>query len=219
MAIISSSAQHLKKHPENKALQNELLDFIVAEIASMDTLVNKLLGLASYKAPLLLPYNLTDELNGLLDRWGKVKDHKTDVSIIRKYDDQPIRLTGDPAQIGQVILNLIRNSEESMPTGGTIAVEMTTNNDDETVDIKINDTGKGIASNEMPNPFNKFFTTKQNGLGLGLMLCRQIIQAHNGVITVKNKKDSGMEAFIQLPIKPLQGSAKAVPSPLQNLKM
>ncbi len=207
LAVISSSAQHLESCPENEDLQKELLEYIISEIDAMDSLVNRMLGLASYKVPRFSTFDITDKLNKLLDRWEHGRDHNQNITIERKYEKSPVALTGDSGQLNQVILNLVRNSEDAMPNGGTISIDIVRSHNNEGISIIIKDTGYGIAQKDKSKIFKKFFSTKQKGLGLGLVLCKQIAQAHNGSITLENLKNKGAEAIVKLPLYPLAGKA------------
>ena len=85
----------------------------------------------------------------------------------------------DPAQINQVLLNLLLNAIQSMDKPGVIRVTLQ-QNDDDTVRITVSDQGKGIAPEHLPNIFRPFFTTKGHGTGLGLSLARRIVESHGG---------------------------------------
>lgn len=104
----------------------------------------------------------------------------------------------DPDQIEQALINLLRNAAEaSLETGGGVRMEWETMAD--RVEIRVLDSGHGIANPS--NLFVPFFTTKPSGSGIGLILSRQIIEAHNGRLTLDNRPEGGGAAKIVLPIQ------------------
>jgi len=105
----------------------------------------------------------------------------------------------DPAQINQVLLNLLLNAIQSMDKPGVIRVTLQ-QNDDDTVRITVSDQGKGIAPEHLPNIFRPFFTTKGHGTGLGLSLARRIVEAHGGTIHVGSTPGEGTQFAVELPV-------------------
>jgi signal transduction histidine kinase len=106
----------------------------------------------------------------------------------------------DPAQINQVLLNLLLNAIQSMDKPGTIRVTLE-KLDNDMVLIGVRDEGKGIAPEHLPNIFRPFFTTKGHGTGLGLSLARRMVESHGGTIDVKSAPGKGTEFDIELPIR------------------
>ena len=105
---------------------------------------------------------------------------------------------GDDAQLEQLLINLIRNAvDASMETGG--AVEVGWSQDNGQVEIRVRDEGPGLANTA--NLFVPFFTTKAKGSGIGLVLSRQIAEAHGGTLTLENRSGTrGCEALLRLPV-------------------
>jgi two-component system sensor histidine kinase HydH len=106
----------------------------------------------------------------------------------------------DPAQINQVLLNLLLNAIQSMDKPGVIRVTLQ-QHDDDTVRITVSDQGKGIAPEHLPNIFRPFFTTKGHGTGLGLSLARRIVESHGGSINVESTPGAGTQFTVELPIR------------------
>ncbi len=106
----------------------------------------------------------------------------------------------DPAQINQVLLNLLLNAIQSMDKPGVIRVTLR-QIDADTVTITVTDQGKGIAPEHLPNIFRPFFTTKGHGTGLGLSLARRIVEAHAGSIMVESTLGEGTRFKVELPIR------------------
>lgn len=112
----------------------------------------------------------------------------------------------DPAQINQVLLNLLLNAIQSMDKPGIIRVRVE-QIDDDTVTIKVSDQGKGIAVDHLPNIFRPFFTTKGHGTGLGLSLARRTVESHGGSIRVESTLGKGTTFTVELPIQRVQEQA------------
>ncbi len=110
-----------------------------------------------------------------------------------------------PGQIEQILVNLVINARQAMPTGGRLRVEVGENPAGDTVEVKIADTGGGIAAENLRQIFEPFFTTKspdeygRGGSGLGLSVCRQIIEQHHGRIRVESVLGKGSTFTVKLP--------------------
>jgi len=117
-------------------------------------------------------------------------------------------------QIQQVLLNLLINSRQAMPNGGRIMIKLTHDGENDMVDLVVRDYGCGIPAEKLPRIFDSFYTTKagpdssgKGGTGLGLSMCREIIEAHRGRIRVDSSPGKGTAFTLKLPT-----AAKAAPS-------
>jgi len=106
----------------------------------------------------------------------------------------------DPAQINQVLLNLLLNAIQSMDKPGTIRVVLQQTEDD-LVAITVNDEGRGIPPEQLTNIFRPFYTTKGHGTGLGLSLARRMVESHGGTIGVQSTLGQGTRFTIELPVR------------------
>ncbi len=104
---------------------------------------------------------------------------------------------GDGHKLRQVLLNLSRNAMEAMPEGGQLILEV--RRDGKDVEIRVQDTGKGIAPEVLPKIFEPFFTTKTSGTGLGLALSQQIIHEHGGSLSCTSPLGGGCTFVVRLP--------------------
>lgn len=111
-------------------------------------------------------------------------------------------------QIQQVLLNLIVNARQAMRPGGTLSVSVTSSEDRAFAEVSIADTGSGIPAEVLPRIFDRFFTTKsaddagQGGTGLGLALCRDVVEAHHGRIRVETAVGHGTKFTLKFPLVP-----------------
>ncbi|MGQ8870745.1 ATP-binding protein [Paenibacillus sp. TSA_86.1] len=113
--------------------------------------------------------------------------------------DESVYVNMDRDKIVQVLINLIRNAFEAMSDPGEVHMYMMQEGDK--VLISIADTGSGIPESSLTEIFNPFFTTKEEGTGLGLALCQKIVQDHNGKITVQSEMGAGSTFTLQLPVE------------------
>ena len=98
----------------------------------------------------------------------------------------------------QVLLNLLKNSLEAMPRGGVITVSAAVRGDH--LVLTIQDTGQGIPPEHLKSLFTPFFSTKEGGTGLGLTICRGLIDQHQGEIEFASEVDRGTTCTIRLPL-------------------
>ncbi|MCD6294342.1 MAG: ATP-binding protein [Deltaproteobacteria bacterium] len=105
----------------------------------------------------------------------------------------------DGNKIKQVLINIVKNAMESITGSGTVTILMRSIEKDKVV-ISISDTGTGLAEDDVDKIFNLDFTTKEKGLGLGLALAHEIIQAHGGEIRVQSAPGVGTTFEIVLPV-------------------
>ncbi|PLR83993.1 ATP-binding protein [Bacillus sp. V33-4] len=108
----------------------------------------------------------------------------------------PVECTKD--QMKQVILNLSKNAFESMKNGGDLEINMM--QEQETCKIEIIDTGSGISEQALNRVFDPFYTSKDMGTGLGLVICKKIVQSFNGTIEITSKEKQGTQVSIILPL-------------------
>jgi PAS domain S-box-containing protein len=106
----------------------------------------------------------------------------------------------------QVFINLAQNAIDSMqPNGGTLTIDITKHPDGSMIGISFQDTGRGIPPENLPNIFDPFFTTREMGFGLGLPICRDIVESHGGFIQVHSSPGSGSNFCVWLPVTIVTG--------------
>jgi C4-dicarboxylate-specific signal transduction histidine kinase len=120
-------------------------------------------------------------------------------------------VTGDRIHLQQVVLNLLVNGMDAVSTCPVANRRITVRAarpDPQTVEIAVSDAGVGIPPGDLPRVFDPFHTTKQGGLGLGLAICRSIVEAHGGSISVQNNPDRGATARFSLPVAGTSGEGQ-----------
>jgi two-component system, NtrC family, nitrogen regulation sensor histidine kinase NtrY len=104
----------------------------------------------------------------------------------------------DPIQIEQVVINLVKNARES--EGDNQAIRINISADSEGLIFTIKDRGKGMTEEQLKQSLLPFFTTKPSGSGLGLALCSDIINAHNGRLKLYNRENGGLTVIFVIPV-------------------
>lgn len=118
-----------------------------------------------------------------------------------------LKIKVDKGKMKRVFVNIIKNAIDAMPRGGTL--EITSKTLDDKVEIAFKDTGEGIKIDVLEKLWSPFFTTKAKGMGLGLPICKRIIEAHGGKISVQSQLGKGTTFTMTLPIEPsLEGGEK-----------
>ncbi|MBI3325340.1 MAG: hypothetical protein HYZ81_01360, partial [Nitrospinae bacterium] len=128
------------------------------------------------------------------------------VTVVREFAPDVPMIHADRQQVRQVFLNLLTNASDAMPQGGTLTLRAAVGTLDAgtpAVVIEFADTGVGIAPADLPKVMEPFFTTKPEGrgTGLGLPICRRIVQEHQGTLDIASELGSGTRVRITLPLK------------------
>src|ERR671930_36771 len=127
---------------------------------------------------------------------------KKGIDVVSELAPSVPFLEGNAIQIQQLILNLLLNAvdalESSLRTPKCVRVETSVASQE--IELRISDTGPGIAPVILSRLFEPFVTTKEQGLGLGLSLCRSIVEAHGGHIVAQSTSDEGATFIIRLPL-------------------
>jgi signal transduction histidine kinase len=132
------------------------------------------------------------------------------IEIRLALDNDLPAVAADRIQIEQVLLNLLRNAIDAMPANqsGDQAITIRTSaGDGETIEVAVSDTGRGLVEDSLEQVFDTFFSTKDNGMGMGLSISRSIIQAHGGRIWVTQNPGSGVTFRFTLPKRQIETHA------------
>ena len=199
LAIIGSATQYcMEKRGEENGLKG-YFKIIYRNVQNANEIISELLDFAKPKL-LELKQNDINQILIELYRLVKVDFLKNRIRILRRFDRYLPKVLCDKESLKQVFFNLFMNSKEAMPKGGVISIITKYNSGDQTAEIIIKDTGKGIPRKHMPNIFNPYYTTKEKGTGLGLSIVHRIISDHHGQILSGSKEGKGTKMTILLPI-------------------
>jgi len=197
MSVLSEEAYI---SPEDKGVLRK----VVAEITQLEGLMKNFLNFAKPQNPRLEAVNVNQVLNTTLTFHLKHQaagaEGSGKVELVKEFGELPPTLA-DPTQLQQVFLNLFLNALHAMPRGGELGVRTCLEEDGKAIRIEVSDTGSGIREDLINKVFHPFFTTKPKGTGLGLAISRQMIERHDGTITVANRPGGGVLFTIRLPVK------------------
>jgi signal transduction histidine kinase len=197
--VIDARAEQLIEKadaPREKQIKN--LTIIRTQSARITHIVRQLLNLAR-------PYNLRFDLINLSELIESALDElETNERIkIESGAKKDLKISGDADYLQQVFVNIFRNAAQAMDGNGTLKIEIleTERDNKNFTAIKISDTGKGIAPENLEKIFDPFYTTKDigQGTGLGLAVSRRIVEEHGGAIEAKNNASGGASFTIYLP--------------------
>ncbi len=119
------------------------------------------------------------------------------VRIERRFPEEPLLLQADVGQVRQVVLNLLLNALDAVAGGGTIWLEF--RKEENWLVLSVADSGGGLPSGLGAQIFEPFVSTKETGLGLGLSICKRIVEAHEGAIEAGNRPEGGAVFTVRLP--------------------
>ncbi len=200
LAVIKNSAffleMRLQETGDEKVLKH--LRILKEEINYAGLMVNDLLDFTRKSPPRLQEADLNETVQSALSSVSVPEN----VKVVFEPAGLQLMLL-DQAQLQRVFMNLIVNAFQAMPDGGRLTV--VTGQDGGFADLSFTDTGVGIGEENLRKLFTPFFTTKVSGVGLGLSICRQIVEGHGGEIAVRSKEGCGSTFTVKLPIRRKEG--------------
>lgn len=183
----------------NFEMTDRYLRIIEEELKKIHHLVQEFLLLSKPSAPQMKRESLMDWLHSTVEfMQGEARLNNIDCTC-NVQEVQEIDVEMDIVQMKRVLINLIKNSIDASPDGGKVEVYAKKTEPDR-VSIYVRDWGKGMDETVKRQMFDPFFTAKENGTGLGLTIVYQIVQSHNGSITVNSSPGKGTTIIINLPI-------------------
>ena len=191
----------IKKETDPNSPHAEDLAIIVRETKRCKGIVSSLLEFARQNQVVAQPTDLNALILKVVEL--EIKNcESTSVQIHLKLYPKLPKIQADPAQLTQVVVNLIENALDAMPDGGSLHIR-TSQGPEGMVTVEFDDTGMGIPTEHLSKLYTPFFTTKPigKGTGLGLAIIYGIIKMHRGQIFVHSEVDKGTRFTIQLPIK------------------
>ena len=197
--IISGRAETLLKalSPDHEARED--LKAIIGQIDRISRTIGSLLDTVRPRRPELRPTRLADVLEPLVPLLGHAARQRGVTLETAVAPDVPALLV-DTGQLQQVLINLVVNALEATTAGGRVTVRVS-RTEERGAAITVADSGTGIAPEHVARLFEPFFTTKPRGqgTGLGLPICREIVRAHGGDMTVETKLGAGTTVTAWLP--------------------
>jgi len=184
--------------------RREELEIIVSEVARLERLIDEVLGYSKMGAPECRSTDINKLIRSvLLTMQGEME--KNSVKVVLELDPRLPTADVDESQIYQAIINLVSNSLDAMPSGGTLTLR--TSGEPGFLEIGVIDTGTGIDQEHWDKLFAPFFTTKVTGTGLGLAIVSQVVENHRGSLRFESAPQQGTAFYIRLAHHPDRLSA------------
>jgi signal transduction histidine kinase len=184
---------------QKKSDISNFLDIMLAEIDDMDKIIKEFLTLAKPQANQTLETNVNVILQNVISLISPQAILKN-IDIVKNVEPHLPLIYCDQYQIQQVLINILQNSIQAMNTGGQITIKATKNNSSHIM-FRVIDQGPGITKERMKRIYEPFFSIKEKGTGIGLMICHKIIRDHGGTIHIDSKVNEGTTVDIILPIR------------------
>ena len=203
LSAMKTSAEMLESSSCDEKTQHEMLDIILRNVDRQTRLVEDLLDLSKIESNRMVldleRLNIKSVIKASIQNIRQLVEEKN-LTLFCELPEQPTEMMGDRDRLIQVFINLLENAIKFTNEGG-ITIKVT--DLDEQIEVRIIDTGVGIAPNELDKIFNKFYQVesskkKTGSAGLGLAICKGIVEAHNGRIWVESQLGIGSTFVFRL---------------------
>lgn len=201
---------HLKGKALEDSQREQFIDIAIQQTHRLSKLIDNLFQLARLESNEVKlskeAFNLCELINDIIQQTQVLAEGKS-ITVKFATDNDMINVIADIGKIERVIVNLLENAIHYTPAQGKITVELRSDFAANTVTVNINDTGIGIATEDMPHIFDPYFRAKhtankyQQGSGLGLAISQRLLQLHDSELMISSKVDEGTCASFTLPIK------------------
>ncbi|MFH1825887.1 MAG: histidine kinase N-terminal 7TM domain-containing protein [bacterium] len=183
LTVIRSETDRLPKKPRDQKQLTEYRDLVIKHIDRIVDIVQRMLNMAKQK-PGEKKVIYLHEIVGTTCDFFNAKN----INFVKKLDSVPA-IVGNQGELQEIFVNLIQNAIEAMPAGGSVTLK--TYLDGDRVAVEVSDTGKGIPEELREKIFDPFFSSRHEGVGLGLSIVYRIVREHGGDISVESQEGRG----------------------------
>ncbi|NWF91674.1 MAG: PAS domain S-box protein [Syntrophaceae bacterium] len=201
LGAIKNAVYYIKGKVTNSELARkeprvlEFLEIIEDEINSSNKIISDLLNFSRVGKPAVSPAQIGKVMEDALS-YLTFPEH---IEVINKLEAGLPEVKIDRDQIRQVFVNILTNAMQAMPQGGKLTIDG--RKGEKFLEVAISDTGDGISEDVIGKVFDPLFTTRAKGIGLGLAVCKSIMERHGGTIEVKSKLGEGAVFTVKLPLE------------------
>jgi two-component system, sporulation sensor kinase E len=192
----------LQLQQESNKLNHRHLDLMLSELDRINLIVGEFLILAKPQAVHFQERDIRFILGDVISLLDS-QAHLHGVEFVLHASSDSAMVHCEENQLKQVFINVLKNGMEAMPNGGSIHIKLKADELAKRVRIEIKDEGIGIPEDMMSKLGEPFFTNKESGTGLGLMVSQRIIQSHKGMMDIKSVMNRGTTVIIELPASEL----------------
>ncbi|MBD3226132.1 MAG: sensor histidine kinase [Caldithrix sp.] len=190
----------------------EFFDILINDTQRLNEVVENYLSFAKHKPKQLVDFSVQETINNIILMLG-ARARKSNIRFETHMPQHPLIIKGDPNHLWQAVMNVSLNAIQAMPEGGVVKIiaepfdsgyyaenkHVNTEQKSETVRLMIQDEGVGIKTEQQKAIFKPFYTTKQEGSGLGLSIVKRIAEENDWQLQVKSKLHKGTEFQIIIP--------------------
>ena len=200
LGTLRGFAQYFHSQAKDDPESREYAGLMMSEVDRLNQTISGMLQFAREREPDIVPV----EMKKLLDKTASLMEADFQIRNISLQLDieEDIQLRADPDMLLQVLLNLLRNSIDATPSGGTVTVSI--RRAGAAVRIRVRDNGRGMTASERDRMFDPFFTTGKKGTGLGLAVSHQIVEQHEGHFEVDSSPGHGTTITLILPLRGIE---------------
>ncbi len=198
LGIIRNTTELLKSELPSDTESYSYTESILEEVSRLNILIDQFLQLSKRDVSAKKECDINNLIKSTVS-FVEYDFERSNIKISYTGTDESVRIKCDEKSIKQLLLNLFINAKQSMENGGLINVNLSKNKDN--ILINITDEGSGIKRGDINKIFNPFYSTKDSGVGLGLTICKNIVDSHNGTIKIFNNKNKGTTVIVSLPMK------------------
>ncbi len=204
LTTVSLRVESLLKQTADDPAKRHALEVMANEVERMGALVSNLLQFSRRHVPRISTIDIHEEIaNSLALIEYRLRTHG--VAVRREFAAEVPMIQADRWQLRQLFLNVLANASDAMPSGGLVTIRTTAGSlpgGRPAVTMTFTDTGIGITAEDLPKIMDPFYTTKSEGAGtgLGLPICRRIVQEHHGTLDITSRIGVGTTVHILLPV-------------------
>ncbi|MHC4884585.1 MAG: ATP-binding protein [Planctomycetota bacterium] len=196
---VQGFVQLMQESTENQEHQ-KFCGIVLEEVTRINHIVQDMLDFSRQQPFSLDPMEITPTLRHVLQLTASTAQETGVVLQMESWPQEPLWVQGNSEKLIQVFLNIVNNAIQATPAGGRVTVREGLSGDrGEWVELVVEDTGCGMSQEDRAQIFNPFYTTRDEGTGLGLPICQKIIEQHSGHILVESVLREGSRFIIRLP--------------------
>ncbi len=196
LTALQTFVEFLPERRHDAQFQQRFQEVVVGELHRLRRVAQGLLDFSKPQAPQMAAVDIQMVIEDVLALTRPML-LKRGIVAQTAYAHNGAQIVGDAAHLRQAFLNLVRNADQAMPPGGTLAVS--TRSENGFIEVCVRDSGCGIHSKDLPHLFDPFFSKKTDGTGLGLSIVQGIIREHHGTIAVQSVLGQGTTMVVRLP--------------------
>ena len=200
LGVIRTALYNIKRKNTDHNLDKHLGN-IEKKVYDSDRIIQNLLSYARIKMPQRAPTSLQAIIDDSLSHCAEKFKNKNISFKNISHLPEGLTINADPTQISELLMNLLDNACLAVTSDqGQVAIEAKKLDAEEILEIKISDNGEGMDQEDLEKVFNPFFSGRVTGVGLGLPVCKHIVNLHGGMISIDSKKGKGTTVTVIIPI-------------------